>query len=209
MRLAVFGGTDKTGRWLLGKALASGLEVVVLAPAPGRVGLFHEHLEIVAGNALNAAVVDRVVAGADAVISLLHPAARPAPLAVSQSTANIIAAMETHGVRRLLAIIDSDVTDPQDQLTWRDRLAIGAKRLVASDLLADAWATAAQVQASDLDWTLVRVPRLIDDLNQNPARAGMRDKRSGRTLERSALAEFLLRQLDRDDYLHQAPLLTH
>ena len=83
------------------------------------------------------------------------------------------------------------------------------KRLVAADLLADAWATAAQVQASALDWTLVRVPRLVDEFNTSPARAGMRGPKTGHTLERSALAEFLVQQLDRDDYLRQAPLLTH
>jgi hypothetical protein len=150
-----------------------------------------------------------VVAGADVVISLLQPAAKPAPLAVSRATAHIITAMQAHNVRRLLVVIDGDVTDPQDQLSWRDRLNMRVKRLVASDLLADAWATAAQVQASDLDWTLVRVPRLVDDLDHGELHAGRRDHGSGHTLQRAALARFLLTQLDRDDYLRQAPLLAN
>jgi hypothetical protein len=64
------------------------------------------------------------------------------------------------------------------------------------------------VRASDLDWTLVRVPRLVNEMAGRPAKAGYLGPGSGRTLERSTLATFLLQQLDRSEYVRQAPLLT-
>ncbi len=209
MRLAVFGGTDRTGRWLVGRALAIGHDVVALASSPGQMGLLHEHLHIVAGDPLDPAAVAETVAGADAVISLLQPAARPAPLAVSRATAQIIEAMQKLGVHRLLVVTDRDVRDAEDQPTWAQRFSAWLKSLIASDLQADNWTTAAQVRASDLDWTLVRVPRLVDEMARRPAQAGYLGPKSGRTLERSALAAFLLQQIDRPEYVRQAPLLTH
>ncbi len=54
----------------------------------------------------------------------------------------------------------------------------------------------------------MRVPRLVNEMAGRPAKAGYLGPGSGRTLERSTLATFLLQQLDRSEYVRQAPLLT-
>jgi putative NADH-flavin reductase len=132
----------KTGRWLVGRALAIGHDVVALAASPGQMGLLHEHLHIVIGDPLDPAAVGATLAGADAVISLLQPEPKPAPLAVSRATAHIIESMQAHGVRRLIVVTDRTVRDPEDHPTWNQRLGAWLESLIAADLQADNWAHA-------------------------------------------------------------------
>ncbi len=81
MKIAIFGGTGKTGRLLIAQALDEGHSVVAYARHPEKLGLGHERLTVIAGELANAAVIERTVAGADGVISLLGQGkpVKPAP----------------------------------------------------------------------------------------------------------------------------------
>jgi nucleoside-diphosphate-sugar epimerase len=71
-----------------------------------------DRITVVGADVTDAAAVDAAVAGGDAVISVLGVAYTRKPVSVySAGTANIIAAMENHGVRRL-AVTSTAAVDP-------------------------------------------------------------------------------------------------
>jgi uncharacterized protein YbjT (DUF2867 family) len=103
MRLAILGATGGIGGHLLSQALDAGHTVHALArnpralpPRPG--------LEVTAGHALDPAAVAEVIAGADAVLSVLGPRGNKTPSLLAGAAANTVSAMEKTGARRLICV---------------------------------------------------------------------------------------------------------
>ncbi len=208
MKLAIFGGTGKSGRLLVEQALAAGHEVCVLARTPSRLGGEHERLHVVQGDALDPNKVEEVVAGAEAIVSLLGPDRDGPPLMVSRGTENIIKAARECGVSRLVVAAGAGVGDPEDRPDLVDK-AIGVLlKTAAKGAYKDMTATAQAVRNSGLDWTLVRIPRLTDGPAKGPAKTGYLGRGAGMSLSRSNLAAFMLQQAAEPSFVRQAPVLA-
>ncbi|WP_246295310.1 NAD(P)-dependent oxidoreductase [Arthrobacter wenxiniae] len=102
--MAVFRATGKTGRLPVAQALQAGETVRVLARNPAKLGMTDERLAVVTGELSDVDAIEKVVAGADGVVSLpgqgLPVKGRP----IAHGTQNILAAMRKFGVGRIVAI---------------------------------------------------------------------------------------------------------
>ena len=110
-RIALFGATGRTGTRLLAAALAAGhtVRALVRDPSrlPSRVGL-----EVVVGDVLNLMDVASVVQETDGVLATLGGGTTAEPgTSRSQGMRNIIAAMERHGVSRIVGLGGAGVLD--------------------------------------------------------------------------------------------------
>ena len=111
MRIVVFGANGQTGRQLAGQALAAGHEVVAVTRHPEQIAS-RDRLVVVGADVTDPAAVDAAVAGGDVVLSVLGvPYGRKRVSMYSAGTANIIAAMGDHGVRRLV-VTGTAAVDP-------------------------------------------------------------------------------------------------
>ncbi|TRW46690.1 NAD(P)-dependent oxidoreductase [Georgenia yuyongxinii] len=102
MKIALLGGTGRTGRHVLDRALGAGHDVVALTRAgtalPDRTGL-----ETVSGDARDAVTLRQLVVGTDAVASALGPRGRDAGLQTAVARA-VVDAMATADVRRFVGV---------------------------------------------------------------------------------------------------------
>jgi putative NADH-flavin reductase len=80
---------------------------------------------------------------------------------------------------------------------------------MAGRLLADATRMTEIIQASDLDWVVVRPPFVTDGPRTGRYRAGYLAERGRPTIARADLADFMLRQVTEDTYLRQAPIIAY
>ncbi len=105
MRLAVLGGSDKTGRQFVRQALRHGYEVTMLTgqPAPN---LIHENLSVVVGSPQNEADVTQALANAHAVISLPDTSFTPHTLHM------LVACMYAYDLKRLIVATHLDALKP-------------------------------------------------------------------------------------------------
>jgi nucleoside-diphosphate-sugar epimerase len=204
VKLAIFGATGGTGKLLVEQALDSGYEVVVLVRDPTQLTAKHQHLTVVSGDVTDSAVVGRVVAGAEAIISVLGPRANNKGKPITLGTQNILAAMKKHGVRRIILSSTPSAFDPDDVPDLRFKLAIGMIRLVARFAYEDIVSTARAIRESDRDWTIVRVSML-----SNARKTGIVSRDMGMHITRADLAEFLLKQVQDTKYLRQAPAISN
>jgi putative NADH-flavin reductase len=115
MRLTILGATGGTGTCLVEQALAAGHEVTAVVRDPARLAVpAHQRLRVLTADVMDPAAIEPAVAGADAVLSALGTRVS-GPTSVCQDGArSIIKAMQTCGVRRLLAISGSVVSDVGD-----------------------------------------------------------------------------------------------
>jgi putative NADH-flavin reductase len=209
MKLAVFGASGRTGRPLVGQALAAGHEVKALVRDPSKMSMSHERLTVIEGDVLDAAKVEETVAGTDAVLSALGQTKTSPKDVQTRGTQNIVAAMGEHGVRRLVSLTGAGVSDPKDEPKLVDRAITFLLERLQPAVLGDAIGHAEVIEASDLDWVIVRGPRLTEGPKKGEYRVGLIGKNSGTQISRADLADFMLRQATDEAYLRQMPVVSY
>jgi len=157
MRLLVMGATKGIGRDTVLTALDRGHEVRAMArgadalePRPG--------LEPFAGDATDSADVDRALDGVDVVIQTLGIRERLAMLweeerLFSTATGVLLPLMAAKGPRRLIAVTGFGAGRSRAAMSRLERLGHGA---VLGKPYADKDRQEALIEASDLDWTILR-----------------------------------------------------
>jgi hypothetical protein len=81
--------------------------------------------------------------------------------------------------------------------------------LLAGDVLRDSAANVHVIQSSDLDWTIVRFPRLIDGARTGKYRVGYVGRNSGPQLSRADGVDFVLKELSANRWINKAPIVSY
>ncbi|GAC1504712.1 MAG: SDR family oxidoreductase [Ktedonobacteraceae bacterium] len=157
MKIALFGATGKTGGLVLGQALPAGLEVTAVVRNPAKLAMQHPNLHVVKGDALKLEEVQQGIRGQDAVVSVIGARTLKPDTICSDSARNIIAAMKSEGIRRFVCISGAGLGDNAGFI-----ISYIFRPLILKNVYADALAQDALIQASGLDWTIVRPYRLDD-----------------------------------------------
>ncbi|MCW2556468.1 MAG: NAD-dependent epimerase [Mycobacterium sp.] len=165
MKLALFGANGQTGRLATALALDAGHEVVAVTRRPQEFPLSGPGLTVVEADVRDATAVQPVVAGADAVVSTLGVTfTREKVDTYSAGTANIVAAMQATGTRRLI-VVSSTAAYPtrrsDSSLTLRLVEPI-ITRTIGKTVYDDIRRMEDVVRGSGLDWTIVRPSGLFD-----------------------------------------------
>ncbi len=209
MKLAIFGASGRTGRPLVEQALAAGHEVTALVRTPGSFPIEHERLNIIAGSVEDAAKGEEAVKGADAVLMVLGHTKTSNKDVLTVGTRNIVNAMKKHGVQRLVNLTGAGVRDPQDRPKFVDKVFGFALARLQPDLLRASENQTKAIQNSDLDWTIVRGPRLTEGPRTGKYRVGYIGKDSGTQASRADVADFMLKQVTDNTYLRKMPVVSY
>ena len=208
MKLLVFGATGRTGRLLVKQALASGNDVVGSVRNPSKLNIQNEHLEIVQGELSDQEAIAAAMNGADAVISTLGPRARKKEKPLAQGMRNILAAMESQGVRQLIITSTLSARDPNDALNFRSTAMIALVKLMMRPAYEEIVHVAEIVRGSNRDWTIVRLSLLNNNPKSGNVKVGYISKgQVGTAISRADLADFILKQVVDKNYLRKAPAI--
>ena len=199
LNLFVLGATGNTGAHIVDLALARGHSVTAFVRSPQKITRKDAALTVMAGDPLRVDPLARAMPGHDAVLSALGPPAREAFSAstlLSEGAATTVAAMNTAGVGRL-AIVSAAVLFPEKGLKFaffRWLLQRHARDLLAME---------AVVQATSLEWTIARPPRLTKTAEETYR--SERDALPGHAATASfrAVAAFLLDCVERGEHLRE------
>ena len=207
MKVLIIGATGATGRVLMREALEQGHEVTALARNPSALAPEDHRPRVLQGNALNASEVAAAVAGQDAVLSALGTrSSRPTTL-FSQSTHNLISAMNKHGVRRLICITGIGAGDSKGHVGFLyDRIMLP---FVVKNIYEDKNRQEEAIKQSDLDWVIVRPARLTDEAAKGEYRVYLGGSYTAKTISRADVAAFMLAQLTDDTYVHKMPVISY
>jgi putative NADH-flavin reductase len=206
--VALFGATGPTGKHLIEEALKQGYYLSVYTRDARKLESFAGRVEVVVGDLQNRDAIAKCLQGADAVISALGPNSlkvqgdRP----VMHGLSNIIAAMKQSGVRRLIQISTAAYRDPKDGFALNAHAFVLLFRVIVRKAYDDIKATGELIAHSDLDWTLVRIPNLVDGPADGEMNVGWYGRsRLGMKLSRGKLAKFLVDQIADPTFVRAAP----
>jgi putative NADH-flavin reductase len=209
MKLLIFGSTGGTGRELLKQALGQGYNVTAFARDPARLDdITHPNLQVVRGDVLNPADVENAVARQEAVFCTIGSGAKRTTLREG-GTRNIVEAMRKTGVQRFICQSSLGVGDSRDNLPFFTKYIIVT--IFLRHAFADHERQEAAVKQSSLAWTIVRPPHLRDGPRTGVYRHGFptSDKQTKGKISRADVADFMLKQLTDDTYLHQTPGVSY
>lgn len=206
MNIALFGATGPTGQQVVQQALEQGHSISALARNPAKLSIQNARLKVVQGNILEPAAVEEVIDGSNAVLSCLGRRPFRDKGVVVQGTHNIIVVMKKLGVRRL--IIESAYSSGNSYA-----LASSGMKFVVGTVLRWAYKEKEmmepEVAASGLEWTIARPPALRDGARTGKYRAG-EDLRLSvvNWINRADVADFMLKQIDSDEWLRKTPAIS-
>ncbi|MGP1358133.1 NAD(P)-dependent oxidoreductase [Roseicyclus sp.] len=208
MNVIVFGATGSVGRLAVAELLAAGNTVTAFARHPERLGQDHPELRLHAGDALVPADVAAAMPGQDAVLVVLGAGASRRSRIRSEGTLNVIRAMQAHGPRRLVVQSTLGARDSRNMLNfWWKRVMFG---LLLAPVYRDHELQERLVEASGLDWTIVRPSAFTDAPTRRPALEDPAPGPRGLDLKvaRSDLARLLGRLVAGRAHLHRAVALS-
>lgn len=207
MRIAVFGATGGIGKHVVDQALAAGNEVRALTRDEGRLPA-HDGLSAVVGDIADADAVARVIEGSDGVIWAAGATRNSADQVVlfELGARNVVDAMEHHGVRRLVALSGAGITVEGERKPLGGRLMSVFVALAVSHVVAAKRREYEIFSRSDLEWTLVRPPRVTE--GPPTGRYSVGAHLAGRSVTQGDLAEFMLSELRECKWLRSAPYIA-
>ncbi len=161
MKMVVFGATGGIGGQVVAQALAAGHQVRAFVRDPAKANL-PDQMEVVAGNITDADRVTQAIAGTDAVVWAIGASRNSAEdVTIAETGArNVVAAMTSQGVRRLVAVSGAGITVVGERKPISGRLMSLIVRVAARHVYEAKRREYEIFRAADLDWTLVRPPRV-------------------------------------------------
>lgn len=206
MRVLVIGATGRTGRLLIQQLLERGDTVAAFARTPSAIVEKNDRLQVIQGDARDAASVDRAVQGQEAVLVAIGARSLGKSDIQELLFRHLVAAMKSHGVKRVVNLGAWGV----GQTHFAANLPLKFFRATfLRNVFADKERGESILLASGLDFINVSPGRLTDQ----PARGGVRTSADGCGLKpvmtRADLATFMIAQLTNDTWLHKAVIIGY
>lgn len=215
MKLTIVAATGGIGRELLTQAIRAGHDVTTVVRRPDQLpaGVHAVRADL---SAADPEALAPAFAGTDAVLSSLGPRTASATGVASRGTRAVVEAMRLAGARRIVAVSASPIGvvpsparpnppkhDPGDGYVMRNLLA-PLVRAAFRKPYADLALMEEILRASDLDWTVVRPPRLNDKPLTGTYRTVYgQNVRGGVRSSRANVAHLMLRVLDQPESIRQ------
>jgi uncharacterized protein len=203
MKIALFGGTGRTGGLLLAGALSRGHTVRLLARRPEAVA-HRDGVDVVAGDLLgdDGEAVAETISGCDAVLAAIGSAGLGAPGdAIGTGTAHIARACVAFSVRRVVTLGGGGILDAPEGGLRRDRVGYPAVFVPVSGQHLTAWQA---LEAAGLDYTVVCTPDLTDEPASGTYRVVERMMpEGGKRVSRADVAAVMLDALERGRWIRE------
>ncbi len=208
-KICVFGASGAAGLALTQLAVERGLDVAAFVRNEAARTKFPQGVKVIVGHLLDLSDVERAIAGSDAVVCAFAPRPSSPDVFCAQATQNIIDAMKAQAVRRLLCVTGAMIGD-YPHLSWFMRWMKSTYQKQQPALALDRAGQEQRVEASGLDWTLVKPPRLSDGKTRGRIRSGEAlNVGAMSSISRTDLARFILDQVDSREYVGKRVVIQY
>ena len=215
-KVLVVGATGGSGREAVRQLLAEGYAVTAFSRHADQLDIEHANLRTVNGDAMRIEDIDSATAGQDAVVVTLGISESPlrvrlrgsatTPINVrSAGTANVIAAMRSHGIRRLAVQTSYGVGETRTKLPLTERLVF---KLLLKPQIDDTERQEQLVRSSGLDWVIVQPVTLTDGVDDEAAFTSVEGETRRMKVSRRSVARFLVDAVKAPDYVGRAVALS-
>lgn len=206
-KIAILGGGGRTGIFLVNQLIAKGYSLKLLLRSPENFQISDPLIEIIKGDALDPSAIDSLLDGCQAVISTIGQR-KDEPLVASQAGLYILDAMKKYGIKRYLVVAGLNLDTPFDNKSEQTEMGTAWMKANFPIVHADRQQNYAALSASDVDWTMVRVPLIIFEEKSDEIIVDIADCK-GEKIYAADIAHFLIQELVENKYVQKAPFIAN
>jgi putative NADH-flavin reductase len=203
--IAVIGGTGKSGKFLVRELIQQNIPFRMLVRNAAAPDL--PSVQLVHGDVRDPQTVLKVTEGCTAIISTLGQPKGEPPI-FSQATRNVLTAMQARKITRYILTTGLNVDTPTDKKGPVTQAGTNWMREHYPETTADKQLEYELLAAGKVDWTLVRLPLIGLTADSTTIVTSLGDC-PGTGIHGIDLARFLIRQLEDQTYIRQAPFLAN
>jgi len=213
MNVLLIGSTGFSGKQVLVELLNQGHHVTAITRMADSIALKDSKLKVIEGNILNPLFLKEALQKQEAVINCLgiggKGSGKPDTL-VSDCTRILVSEMEKSQAKRLIAMSNIGAGDSRTFHPFIFRkliLPYFMKWLKA--IIEDKNRMEPFITSSQLDWTIVRCPNIIDKPVRNRVNATLDGKGLKLTITNGDLAKFMVQQLTSKNFVSETPSVSN
>jgi putative NADH-flavin reductase len=161
-KILVFGASGGTGKQFVEQALNAGYIVTAIVRNPDAFAVRHQNLKIVRGDVLIPANYGKELEGHDAIVSCLGIPKIKQTTLYSAGMRNIVNFMERSDLKRIICISSGALDIPPKSSFIMRFLLKNVLQKIYKPIYTDMRLMEEILKGSQLDWTIVRAPKLTD-----------------------------------------------
>jgi putative NADH-flavin reductase len=198
VNICILGANGRVGSIILSDALEAGYSVQALVRNPTSILSHKPYRNIILGNVLNDADLDRAMAGTDIIISALST---DGSTTLSQSMPKIIDKMEIHRIKRIITIGTAGILQSRNEPNLY-RFQSNESRNKSTLATEDHLRAYLLLKQSNLDWTIV-CPTYLPPGEKTGNYRYERDvlPLHGHSISTSDTADFAFKQIYSDQFI--------
>ena len=213
MKVIIFGATGFSGQGILAEALKQGHEVTILVRDASKIPIKHQNLTILEGNVLDPQTVASVLHHQEAVIHCLGVGGKgdgkPTTF-ISDATKVIIDEMQKQQIKRLIAMSNVGAGNSIAFQPWFfTKIILPYFMKWLKVIIEDKNRMEPIIMNSNLDWTIVRCPNIVDKPAKGRCNATLDGKGLKLSITLSDLSKFMVYQLKQTAFIKQAPSVSN
>lgn len=213
MKVTIFGATGFSGQAILAEALKQGHEVTILVRDTSKISIQHKNLTIVEGNVLDPQTVASILHHQEAVIQCLGVGGKgdgkPTTF-ISDATKVIVDEMQNQKIKRLIAMSNVGAGNSIAFQPWFfTKIILPYFMKWLKVIIEDKNRMEPIIMNSNLDWTIVRCPNIVDKPTKGTCKATLDGKGLKLSITLSDLSKFMVDQLKQTVFIKQAPSVSN
>lgn len=195
-KIIVFGASGSTGKLVVGQALEAGYHVTVVVRSPEAFKLSDTNLKIIKGDVLRPTTFEDALKEKGAVISCLGSTGKEPTTVYSQGVSNIADAMGKAGIKRIICMSAAAVVVPANSSFITKFVVKNILQRLFKYIYTDMLLMEEMLVKSDLDWTIIRAPRLTNNKPTTKYRIAINEHLNGlSSISRADLADYIVTHL--------------
>lgn len=206
-KIAIIGANGKAGKYLIKQALQEGYFVRILTRSPDKIEISHQHLEIIQGDARDVFTIRRLLQDCKAVINTVGQPKKESYI-FSSVTNHVLEVMKKYNIKRYILVSGGSLDVQGDKKRFVNRLGAKLFRLFLPKMMDDKYKELQMIQSSDVDWTIVRLPFVVEGEGTGQIKESVIDL-MGIKIQNGDIASFLIQQINDDTYNRKCPFISN
>lgn len=206
-KIAILGANGKAGKILVNEALEKGYQVKILTRNSTNTEKINENIETIIGDARNFSTIQDLLQGCSAVINAVGQPKNESYI-FSTVTKHILEAMKESKIKRYILIFGGSLNVTGDQKGIVNKIGATLFKLFLPKMMQDKYKELQIIQNSEVDWTIVRLPFVIEGNGIGSIKESLVDM-PGIKIQNGDIAPFVIKQINSDRYVGKCPFISN
>ncbi|ALQ68148.1 SDR family oxidoreductase [Bacillus thuringiensis] len=206
-KIAILGANGKAGKYLVKEALKKGYEVKILTRDSNNMTITNENIETIIGDARDFSSIRELLKGCQVVVNAVGQPKNESYI-FSTVTKHVLEAMKEFKIKRYIVISGGSLNVTGDQKGMVNKIGATLFKLFLPKMMQDKYKELQTIQGSDVDWTIVRLPFVMEGKGIGKIKESLVDM-PGIKIQNSDIAPFVIKEINSERYVGKCPFISN